>query len=98
VVLSREEVARLIAAAANLKSQTALSVAYGAGLRASEVIALKVGDIDSKRMTLRVEQGKGRKDRYAMLPPVLLSSACARGGAWAMLKARSCPAGGCSPV
>ncbi len=72
VVLSREEVARLIAAAPNLKSHTALSVAYGAGLRASEVIALKVGDIDSQRMTLRVEQGKGRKDRYAMLSPVLL--------------------------
>ena len=72
VVLSREEVARLIAAAPNLKSQTALSVAYGAGLRASEVIALKVGDVDSKRMILRVEQGKGRKDRYAMLAPVLL--------------------------
>jgi len=72
VVLSREEVARLIAAAPNLKSQTALSVAYGTGLRASEVIALKVGDIDSERMTLRVEQGKGRKDRYAMLSPVLL--------------------------
>jgi integrase/recombinase XerD len=72
VVLSREEVARLIAAAPNLKHQTALSVAYGTGLRASEVIALKVGDIDSQRMTLRVEQGKGRKDRYAMLSPVLL--------------------------
>ena len=72
VVLSRAEVARLIAAAPNLKSQTALSVAYGAGLRASEVIALKVGDIDSQRMTLRVEQGKGRKDRYAMLSPVML--------------------------
>ena len=72
VVLSRDEVARLIAAAPNLKSQTALSIAYGAGLRASEVIALKVGDIDSQRMTLRVEQGKGRKDRYAMLSPVLL--------------------------
>ena len=72
VVLSREEVARLIAAARNLKHQTALSVAYGAGLRASEVIGLKVGDVDSERMTLRVEQGKGRKDRYAMLSPVLL--------------------------
>ena len=72
VVLSREEVARLIAAAPNLKSQTALSIAYGAGLRASEVIALKVGDVDSQRMTLRVERGKGRKDRYAMLSPVLL--------------------------
>jgi integrase/recombinase XerD len=72
VVLSREEVARLIAATRNLKHQTALSVAYGAGLRASEVAALKVGDVDSQRMTLRVEQGKGRKDRYAMLSPVLL--------------------------
>jgi integrase/recombinase XerD len=72
VVLSRDEVARLIAAASNLKHQTALSVAYGAGLRASEVVALKVTDIDRQRMTLRIEQGKGRKDRYAMLPPLLL--------------------------
>ena len=72
VVLSRDEVARLIAATGNLKHQTALAVAYGAGLRASEVAALKVGDIDSERMTLRVEQGKGQKDRYAMLSPVLL--------------------------
>lgn len=72
VILSREEVGRLIAAAGNLKHQTALAVAYGAGLRASEVTALKVGDIDSQRMTLRIEQGKGRKDRYAMLSPVLL--------------------------
>ena len=72
VVLSREEVGRLIAAAPNLKYQTALSIAYGTGLRTSEVIALKVSDIDSQRMTLRVEQGKGDKDRYAMLSPVLL--------------------------
>ena len=62
VVLSRDEVARLLAAAGNLKHQTALAVAYGAGLRASEVVALKVSDIDSERMTLRIEQGKGRKD------------------------------------
>jgi site-specific recombinase XerD len=72
VVLSREEVARLLAAAPNLKHQTALTVAYATGLRASEVISLKVGDVDSQRMTLRVEQGKGSKDRYAMLPPMLL--------------------------
>ena len=72
VVLSRDEVARLIAAAPNLKSQTALSIAYGTGLRASEVIALKVSDIDSQRMMLRIEQGKGHKDRYAMLSPILL--------------------------
>ena len=72
VVLNGEEVARLIAAAPNAKYQAALSVAYGAGLRASEVVALKVTDVDGERMTLRVEQGKGRKDRYAMLSPVLL--------------------------
>ena len=72
VVLSRDEAARLIAAAGSLKYRTALSVAYGTGLRASEVVALKVGDIDSQRMTLRVDQGKGHKDRYAMLPPLLL--------------------------
>jgi integrase/recombinase XerD len=72
VVLSGEEVARLIEAAPNPKYQAALSVAYGAGLRAAEVCALKVTDIDSERMTLRVQQGKGRKDRYAMLSPVLL--------------------------
>lgn len=72
VVLSREEAARLIAAAGNPKYRAALAVAYGAGLRVSEVVALKVSDIDSMRMTLRVEQGKGRKDRFAMLSPVLL--------------------------
>jgi integrase len=71
IILSREEVSRLLDAAKNLKHQTALSVAYGAGLRVSEVTALKVGDIDSKRMLLR-EQGKGAKDRYALLPPILL--------------------------
>jgi integrase/recombinase XerD len=72
VVLSPEEVARLLDAAPALKYKAALSVAYGAGLRVSEVVALKVGDIDSKRMVIRVEQGKGRKDRYVMLSPHLL--------------------------
>jgi len=72
VVLSREQVSALIAATGNIKHQTALSIAYGAGLRASEVISLKVGDIDSTRMTLRIQQGKGGKDRYAMLSPVML--------------------------
>ena len=72
IILSREEVARLIEAAKTLKHRTALSVAYGAGLRVSEVTALKVADIDSQRMLLRVEQGKGHKDRYALLPPLLL--------------------------
>jgi len=72
VVLSPEEVARLLDAAPGLKYRAALSVAYGAGLRASEVISLKLVDIDSKRMVIRVEQGKGRKDRYAMLSEPLL--------------------------
>jgi site-specific recombinase XerD len=72
VVLSPEEVARLLDAAPGLKYKAALSVAYGAGLRAAEVIALKIGDIDSKRMVIRVEQGKGRKDRNVMLSPHLL--------------------------
>jgi integrase/recombinase XerD len=72
VVLSPEEVARFLDAAPGLKYKAALSVAYGAGLRAAEVISLKVGDIDSKRMVIRVEQGKGRKDRYVMLSPHLL--------------------------
>ena len=72
VVLSMQEAAALIAAARNVKHQAALSVAYGAGLRASEVCRLKVGDVDSQRMALRVEQGKGAKDRYAMLSPVVL--------------------------
>src|SRR5947209_1589749 len=71
-VLSPEEVLRLLEAAPSPKHKAALSVAYGAGLRISEVVALKVCDIDSKRMMLRVEQGKGRKDRHAMLSPVLL--------------------------
>src|SRR6202051_1092156 len=72
VVLSPEEVVRFLDAAPGLKYKAALSVAYGAGLRVSEVVALKVGDIDSKRMIIRVEQGKGRKDRYVMLSPHLL--------------------------
>ena len=72
LVLSRDEVTRLIASAGNPKYKAALSIAYGAGLRASEVISLKVADIDSNRMALRVEQGKGHKDRYAMLSPALL--------------------------
>jgi integrase/recombinase XerD len=72
VILSPEEVARFLEAAPGPKYKAALSAAYGAGLRVSEVVALKVPDIDSKRMLLRIEQGKGRKDRFAMLSPQLL--------------------------
>jgi site-specific recombinase XerD len=71
-VLSVEEVGRLLEAAPGLKHKAALGTAYGAGLRVSEVAALKVDDIDSTRMLIRVEQGKGRKDRNAMLSPQLL--------------------------
>jgi site-specific recombinase XerD len=73
IVLSQEEVARLIEAAPGLKYKAALSVAYGAGLRVSEVANLKVSDIDSGRMMLRVEQGKGQRDRDVMLSPRLLA-------------------------
>ena len=72
VVLSRSEVQRLIAATPKLKYRTIFSVAYGAGLRVGEVVALKVTDIDSQRMTLRIQQGKGQKDRYALLSPAML--------------------------
>ena len=72
-VLSVEEVARLLEAAPGAKYKAALGTAYGAGLRVSEVASLKIDDIDSKRMLLRVEQGKGRKDRNAMLSPQLLN-------------------------
>jgi len=71
-VLSVDQVARLLQSARNLKHRAALSVAYGAGLRASEVVHLKIADIDSERMIVRVHQGKGRRDRYAMLSPSLL--------------------------
>ena len=67
-VLSPEEVARLLEAAPGPKYKAALSAAYAAGLR----VALKVSDIDSERLLLRIEQGKGRKDRFAMLSPQLL--------------------------
>ena len=72
VILSLEEVTRLLQSAGGLKYQAALGVAYGAGLRANEVVHLSVGDIDSERMVIRVEQGKGKRDRYAMLSPALL--------------------------
>ena len=72
VVLNPDEVARLLDAAPGLKYKAAFSVAYGAGLRASEVVSLKLTDIDGARQVIRVEQGKGRRDRYAMLSDPLL--------------------------
>src|SRR5580693_6936475 len=72
VVLSKEEVARFLGAVDNLKHRMVLTVCYATGLRISEAIRLTPAVIDSKRMVIRVEQGKGRKDRYVMLPATLL--------------------------
>lgn len=72
VVLSPTEVAEFFQHVCTIRYRAALMTAYGAGLRVSEVVALRVGDIDSKRMLIRVRQGKGKKDRYAMLSPRLL--------------------------
>jgi site-specific recombinase XerD len=72
-ILSREEVAALIENTLNLKHCAILMTAYGAGLRLNEICHLKVTDIDSDRMTIRVEQGKGAKDRYTLLSPRLLA-------------------------
>jgi site-specific recombinase XerD len=71
-IRSREEVAQLLNEVANLRHRVLLMTTYGAGLRVSEVTRLRVSDIDSKRMLLRVEQGKGRKDRYTLLSPRVL--------------------------
>jgi len=72
VVLSPDEVSRFFENISNLKHRAILMTAYAAGLRVSEVTSLRVSDIDSQRMVLRIEQGKGRKDRYVMLSPNLL--------------------------
>jgi site-specific recombinase XerD len=73
VVLSREEVARILASTTTLRGRALLMTTYGGGLRVSEVVRLRVSDIDAQRDTLRVEQGKGRKDRYTLLGPGLLT-------------------------
>jgi integrase/recombinase XerD len=72
VVLSADEVYEFFRHVCTIRYRAALMTAYGAGLRVSEVVSLQIGDIDSKRMLIRVRQGKGKKDRYAMLSPRLL--------------------------
>ena len=74
VTLSPEEVKRLLRAVPGVRERAAMEIAYAAGLRLSEVLRLKLSDIDSERMILRVEQGKGKKDRNVMLSPALLQS------------------------
>lgn len=95
-VLSLDVAARLLQAAAGMKYKAALGVAYGAGLRVSEVAHLKVDDIDSTRMLIRIEQGKGRKDRNAMLSPQVLEllRMCWREAKNAV---SCCPMASCSP-
>ena len=73
VVLSADEVVQFLEAVPSLKSRAALTTAYAAGLRVSEVVGLKIGDVDSSRMVIRVEHGKGGKDRYVMLSAQLLA-------------------------
>src|SRR5690349_4716216 len=99
VVLSPEEVGRLLAAAINIKHKALLSLAYATGLRASEVVSLKLTDIDRDRMVIRVEQGKGLPSRKRGARRIDMSfsrpsfsSYCANGGAW---RARR---DGCLPV
>src|SRR5260370_7238631 len=72
IVLSPEEVLHFLSCVQSVKHRTILTVCYAAGLRISEAVRLKVADIDSERMVIRVEQGKGQKDRFVMLSPKLL--------------------------
>ena len=67
MVLGVDEVVRFLEAVSSLKARAALTTAYAAGLRASEAASIKVADIDSSRMVVRIEQGKGGRDRYVML-------------------------------
>lgn len=72
VVMSDEEVLRLLAAAGSLRDRALLETGYATGMRVGEVTRLLITDLDSQRMVIRIEQGKGRKDRYVMLSPSLL--------------------------
>jgi len=96
-VLAPDEVARLLAATTCLKHRAALSVAYGAGLRVAEVASLKVGDIDSERMLIQVERGKGGRGRHALLSADLLAL-LRPGGSRAGARASCGQRAGFSPV
>src|SRR5215212_975168 len=81
-ILSPDEVARLLTGVADPRMRALLTTIYAAGLRVSEAVALQVGDIDSQRMTIRVREGKGGRDRYVMLSPQLLAILRARSRPW----------------
>jgi integrase/recombinase XerD len=74
IILSREEIARLIDVVKNFKHKLLLGIAYGAGLRVSEVINLKIGDIDLGELTVTIQQSKGQKDRISVLPEKLINN------------------------
>ena len=105
-VLSVEEVTLLLRAASSPKYKAAFATAYGAGLRVSEVVALKVGDVDSERMLLRVERGKGRKavpsaNRWFIFSPTYFGRALSCSASCATilfdLRAGACPGHGLDP-
>ena len=87
VVLSGDEVVRFLEAVSSLKARVALTTAYAAGLRVSEVAALKIADVDSRRMVMRIERGKGGKERYVMLSEPLLAAGAT--GAFSVSRART---------
>lgn len=92
LVLSQKEIKRILAMTPSLKAKVMLSLAYGCGLRASEIVRLKVGDIDSAQKIIRIVQAKGRKDRNVMLPLDILGLARATGGRNArQVRTRMCP-------
>ncbi|MDU9006794.1 tyrosine-type recombinase/integrase, partial [Sedimentitalea todarodis] len=72
LVLSRNEIKRILLMAPSLKARVMLSLAYGCGMRAGEVVRLRVGDIDGEQEIIRIVQSKGRKDRNVMLPTDIL--------------------------
>ena len=99
-VLSPEEVKRVLTMATSLKARAMLTLAYGCGLRAGEVVRLRAGDIDSEQMIIRIVQSKGRKDRHVMLPAES-STCCGNGGRRGRPSTTRCRArnnAGCFPV
>ncbi len=85
-MLSRQEVARLLARTTHRRDRMLLMTTYAAGLRVSEVVGLQVGHLDSERMVIRIERGKGPRDRYALLTEPLLTEELLRGLGFALYR------------